>query len=152
MAEFKYLGAVMEPMDKDATELIASNVVFRKPAILEQNYRSELYDIAKRYRKLKSVDDQSIIMIVPINKEITLSNQSLLKSIVKAEFSYASLLHLSVGTTPVLEDNIYIEAGLGLTKSVDELKVVIPQWYDVITHRLSVKLRKNNLLDEQEAE
>ena len=95
MAAFRYLGALMEPRDEDATELIASNVVFRKPAVLEQNYRSELYDIAKRYRKLKSIDDQSIIMIVPINTEITLSKQALLKSIVKAEFSYADLLHLS---------------------------------------------------------
>lgn len=151
MAAFRYLGALMEPIDEDATEHTASNVVFRKPAVLEQNYRTELYDIAKRYRKLKSIDDQSIIMIVPINSEITISNQALLKSIVKAEFSYADLLHLSVSSTPVLEDNIYIEAGLGLTKSVEELQVVIPPWYDVITHRLSVKLRKNSMLDEQEA-
>lgn len=142
MAAFRYLGATIASKDAESKEIIASMVIFVKPAIIEQDFRSELSDIAKRYRKIKSVDETSTIMIVKINDDVTLNKKALLGSVLKAQFSYADLLALTVSTTPVLEDALYIESGLNMTN----IDVLIPDWYDKINTRTTVKLRKKDSL------
>lgn len=140
MAAFRYLGATISSLDKEGAEVIASAVIFTNPTIMEFNYRTSLYDVAKRYRQIKSIDDAANIMVVKINDEITTNKKALLSSVVKARFTYADLLALSVSSTPVIEDAMYIESGL----DVEDVKKLVPEWYEIVNTRTTVKLRKSD--------
>lgn len=144
MAAFRYLGATISKIDKESDELIASAVIFINPAVIELNYRTTLYDVAKRYRQLKSIDDTANIMVVKINDEITINRKSLLSSLIKAKFTFADILALSVSATPVFDDSLYIESGL----NVDDIIKVVPEWYTLVNTRTTLKLRKSDALIE----
>lgn len=140
MAAFRYLGATISSLDKESAEVIASAIIFTNPTIMEFNYRTSLYDVAKRYRQIKSIDDAANIMVVKINDEITTSKKAILSSIFKARFTYADLLALSVSSTPVIEDSMYIESGL----DVEDAKKLVPEWYEIVNTRTTIRLRKSD--------
>ena len=101
MAAFRYLGATISKIDKESDELIASAVIFINPAVIELNYRTTLYDVAKRYRQLKSIDDTANIMVVKINDAITLLNNktAMMFGIAINPFSRSAMLQTRFSST-----------------------------------------------------
>lgn len=136
MAAFMYLGATITPIDEDP-EVTYHNVKFINPMIMEENYRSDVTDIAKRYRTIKSVDETLTIIILPVY-DYDIGKRALLKTILTAEFDFGTLLKLSQGTHPIVGDTMYIESGLG-GATLDNL---IPSWYTKASQRISVRLVK----------
>lgn len=144
MAAFRYLGATMSSIDQEVEEVMASTIRFINPTIMEYNFHTSYYDVAKRYRQIKSVAETDTILIAKINSDVTLGKKALLSSIVKAKFTYNDLLALSVSNSPVIEDAIYMESGLNMT----DTEKIIPEWYDIVNTRLILNLRKKmDLID-----
>lgn len=138
MAAYMYLGAVVHSNTSDE-DMSYKNIDFIKPSIIEENYRCDLADIAKKYRKIKSIEETETIVIWPITDDTSLSRKAILTSLIKSKFSYATLLTLSTATNPLIADSMYIESGLNQT-SIESL---IPDWYKKISSRTSLKLYKD---------
>lgn len=133
MAAFMYVAATIETATKVFTS--PEEVVMRNPTVIELYARTELRDVARRYRRLKSVDDLDTIIVVPVSEAYAIDRKSILVAL-SSQFTYATLVMFTVGSNPMLEDTMYIESGKGMS----DLSNVIPDYYKQTTSSLSVNL------------
>lgn len=133
MAAFMYVAATIETTSKVFKS--PESVVLRNPTVIELYAKTEMRDIARRYRRLKSVDDRDTVVIVPISDGYVVDRKTVLVAL-SSQFTYATLVMLTTGSNPMLSDTMYIESGVGMT----ELSSLIPDYYTPTTTSLSVNL------------
>ena len=133
MAALMYVAATIET----TTTVFSSpeSVVMRNPTVIEIYAKTEMQDIARRYRRLKSVDDRDTVVVVPISEGYVVDRKTVLVAL-SSQFTYATLVMLTTGSNPMLSDTMYIESGVGMT----DLSKLIPEYYDTCTSRLSMNL------------
>ena len=133
MAAFMYVAATIETTTKVYSS--PDQVMMRNPTVIELYAKTELNDVARRYRRLKSVDDRDTIIVVPVSEGYTIDRKSILVAL-SSQFTFASLVLFTVGSNPMLADTMYIESGKGMS----DLSNVIPDYYKQTTSSLSVNL------------
>lgn len=133
MAAFMYVAATIETTTKvfSGPEM----VVMRNPTVIELYAKTEMIDVARRYRRLKSVDETDTIVIVPITEGYVVDRKTVLVAL-GSQFSYEKLLMLTEGENPMLSDSMYIESGIGMS----DLSNIIPSFYKPSFTKLSVNL------------
>lgn len=133
MAAFMYVAATIETTTKVYSS--PDQVMMRNPTVIELYAKTELSDVARRYRRLKSVDDRDTIIVVPVSEGYTIDRKSILVAL-SSQFTFASLVMFTVGSNPMLADTMYIESGIGMS----ELTHIIPEYYKPNVTKLSVNL------------
>ena len=107
----------------------------KNPTVIELYAKTEMSEVARRYRRLKSVNDQDTVIVAPVSEGYKIDRKSILIAL-SSQFSYASLIVFIVGSTPMLADSLYIESGLGM----DDLSNILPDQYRPTIKRLSVNM------------
>lgn len=133
MAAFMYVAATIDTSNSVITGPEA--VIMKNPTVIELYAKTEMSEVARRYRRLKSVNDQDTVIVAPVSEGYKIDRKSILIAL-SSQFSYASLIVFIVGSTPMLADSLYIESGLGM----DDLSNILPDQYRPTIKRLSVNM------------
>ena len=79
MAAFMYVAATIETTTKVFSS--PESVVMRNPTVIELYAKTEMQDIARRYRRLKSVDDRDTVVVVPISEGYVVDRKTVLVAV-----------------------------------------------------------------------
>lgn len=133
MAAFMYVAATIDTTNTVITG--PEQVELFNPSVIELYARAEFPDIARRYRRLKSVADTDTVVVVPVTEGYHIDRRTILTTL-GGKFSYATLTLFTIGAQSMLSDTMYIESGLG----IDDLTNYIPFQYRTMTKRTTLNL------------